>query len=309
MKDWKVIISSLSGGGKARKEWPAVARLLKKKGISFSESFTDHQYHAIELAREAVLAGYRKIMAVGGDGAIHEILNGIFQQSEVPTEEITLAIIPVGSGNDWSRLHEIPKSHEKAVEVIARNKVVSQDVARVDSVMDGQPYCRYMMNIGGLGFDAQVCHDYDIAKSKGRTGDVQYFSCLMKGFIWYRNRNFTIYADDELFYEGPALSVALGIGKYCGGGMMQTPGAVFDDGLIDITVTGRLSKLKFIGKVKDLYKGTIYNLKEVVHTRARQYRILSKPDCYVEVDGEAVGFSPITVQVVPAAVKVVTNID
>ena len=74
----------------------------------FSEHLTDHAYHAIELAREAVLSGFRKLLVVGGDGAMHEVLNGLFSQHEVAPSEVTLGLIPVGSGNDWSRLHELP---------------------------------------------------------------------------------------------------------------------------------------------------------------------------------------------------------
>ena len=74
---WKVIVSSRSGAGKAAKDWPEISNLLKDRGIEFSEYITDHAYHAIELAREAVREGYRKLLVVGGDGAVHEVLNGL----------------------------------------------------------------------------------------------------------------------------------------------------------------------------------------------------------------------------------------
>ena len=105
---WKVIVSSRSGAGKAAKDWPEISNLLKDRGIEFSEYITDHAYHAIELAREAVREGYRKLLVVGGDGAMHEVLNGLYSQDEVRPSDVTLGLIPVGSGNDWSRLHAIP---------------------------------------------------------------------------------------------------------------------------------------------------------------------------------------------------------
>jgi lipid kinase, YegS/Rv2252/BmrU family len=305
---WKAIVSSKSGGGKAAKAWTSIASMLQSKGIQFSEAFTDHRFHALELASEAVLAGFRKIIAIGGDGAIHEILNGIMSQDVVPSNEVTLAIIPVGSGNDWARLHNIPFNHEKAVEAIAADREVIQDIAKVDSVMDGKPYSRYMINIGGLGIDAQVCHDFEIAKSSSDKGDASYLKCLVNGFINFKNPVCKVVADGELFYEGEAMSVALGIGKYCGGGMMQTPGAVFDDGLIDVTVVPGISKLKFARNLPRLYKGTVYEAKEISHTRAKTLEISAEPASFVEVDGESVGTSPITVSVIPAAIKVITNI-
>ena len=307
---WNVIVSSRSGGGKARSDWPYIAKLLQSKGIAYSEHITDHAYHAIELAKEAVRDGYRKLLVIGGDGAIHEVLNGLYSQTEVEPSEVTLGLIPVGSGNDWSRLHEIPHDYQKAVELIANADAHTrvQDVACVHTRMDGKPYCRYMMNIGGLGFDSEVCHRFDLAKERGHAGDKQYLKSLLTGFISYKPLRFRVAVDGEEFYRGTAFSVALGIGKFCGGGMMQTPDAVPDDGLIDVTVVGKLSKWKFLSKVPSLFKGNIFKHKEVIHTRGRQVEISAAPYSYMEVDGEPVGITPVRIEVIPAGVQVVSNL-
>ena len=306
---WRVIVSSRSGGGKARRDWPEIAKMLKARSIEFSEKITDHAYHAIELAREAVLEGFRKLLVLGGDGAIHEVLNGLYSQEEVSPSEVTLGLIPVGSGNDWSRLHKIPSDYEAAVDLIAEadKHTRVQDVARVDTLMDGKPYCRHMMNIGGLGFDSEVCHRFDLAKERGHAGDRQYLKSLLSGFLSYKCLKFRVSVDGQEFYRGPAFSVALGIGKYCGGGMMQTPEAIPDDGLIDVTVVGKVSKLQFLHKVPSLFRGDIFKNKEVIHTRGRQVDISAAPYSYMEVDGEPVGITPVHVAVIPAGVKVVSN--
>lgn len=307
---WKVIVSSRSGGGKARHDWPEIANLLKAKSIEFIASITDHAYHAIELAREAVLSGFRKLLVVGGDGAVHEVLNGLYSQSEVSPSEVTVGLIPVGSGNDWSRLHRIPADYGRAVDLIAEAGVRTrlQDVARVHTLMDGKPYCRYMMNIGGLGFDSDVCRRFDIAKEHGHAGDRQYLKSLLSGFLAYRPLRFRVAVDGEEFYHGTAFSVALGIGQYCGGGMRQTPDAVPDDGLINVTVVGKLSKWKFLSKVPSLFKGDIYRHKEVRHTTGRRVEISAAPYSYMEVDGEPVGITPVRIEVIPAGVQVVSNL-
>ena len=307
---WKVIVSSRSGGGKARHDWPEIANLLKAKSIEFIASITDHAYHAIELAREAVLSGFRKLLVVGGDGAVHEVLNGLYSQTEVSPSEVTVGLIPVGSGNDWSRLHRIPADYGRAVDLIAEAGVRTrlQDVACVHTLMDGKPYCRYMMNIGGLGFDSDVCRRFDIAKEHGHAGDRQYLKSLLSGFLAYRPLRFRVVVDGEEFYHGTAFSVALGIGQYCGGGMRQTPDAVPDDGLINVTVVGKLSKWKFLSKVPSLFKGDIYRHKEVRHTTGRRVEITAAPYSYMEVDGEPVGITPVRVEVIPAGVQVVSNL-
>ncbi|MBR5099795.1 MAG: diacylglycerol kinase family lipid kinase [Bacteroidales bacterium] len=307
---WHVIVSSRSGGGKARSDWPEISKLLQDRGISFSEHVTDHAYHAIELAREAVRQGYRKLLVIGGDGAIHEVLNGLYSQTEVPPSEVTLGLIPVGSGNDWSRLHRIPHNYAEAVALIAdaADHTRVQDVARVHTRMDGKPYCRYMMNIGGLGFDSEVCHRFDLAKERGHAGDKQYLKSLLTGFLSYKPLRFRVAVDGEEFFRGTAFSVALGIGKYCGGGMMQTPEAIPDDGLIDVTVVGKLSKWKFLAKVPSLFKGTVFKHKEVSHTRGREVEISAAPYSYMEVDGEPVGITPVRIEVIPAGVQVISNL-
>ena len=307
---WKVIVSSRSGGGKARHDWPEIANLLKAKSIEFIASITDHAYHAIELAREAVLSGFRKLLVVGGDGAVHEVLNGLYSQTEVSPSEVTVGLIPVGSGNDWSRLHRIPADYGRAVDLIAEADVRTrlQDVACVHTLMDGKPYCRYMMNIGGLGFDSDVCRRFDIAKEHGHAGDRQYLKSLLSGFLAYRPLRFRVAVDGEEFYHGTAFSVALGIGQYCGGGMRQTPDAIPDDGLINVTVVGKLSKWKFLSKVPSLFKGDIYRHKEVRHTTGRRVEISAAPYSYMEVDGEPVGITPVRIEVIPAGVQVVSNL-
>lgn len=309
-QDWSVIVSSRSGGGKAHHDWPAISKLLKDRHISFVEHITDHAYHAIELAKEAVKEGFRRLLVIGGDGAIHEVLNGLYSQDEVNPSEVVLGLIPVGSGNDWSRLHDIPHEYGAAADLIALadTHIRVQDVARVHTMMDGKPYCRYMVNIGGLGFDSEVCHRFDLAKERGHAGDRQYLKSLLSGFISYKSLKFRVAVDGEEFYRGTAFSVALGIGRYCGGGMMQTPDAVPDDGLIDVTVVGELSKWKFISKVPSLFKGDIYRHKEVHHTRGRQIDISAAPYSYMEVDGEPVGITPVRIEVVPAGVQVVSNL-
>ena len=307
---WSVIVSSRSGGGKAARDWPKIAKLLKDRKIEYVGYITDHAGHAIEIARKAVTDGFRKILVVGGDGALHEALNGIYSQDEVSPSEVTIGLIPVGSGNDWGRLHKIPLSYKAAVSLVGKAEMHTrvQDVARVETVLDGKPFCRYMANIGGFGFDSEVCHRFNEAKAKGRAGDKQYLRFLISGFFSYKNLDFRIDVDGREFYRGQALSVALGIGKYCGGGMMQTPDAVPDDGLIDLTVTGNVSKRSFLTKLPSLFRGTIFKHKEVLHTRGRIIDVAASPDSYVEVDGEAVGFTPAHIEVVPAGIRVVSNL-
>jgi len=306
---WRVIVSKTSGNGKAFIDWPRIALMLEAAGVEYSERMTEYAYHAIDLAKEAVKEGYRKIIVVGGDGALHETLNGLFMQDIVAPEEVTIALIPVGSGNDWARMHKIPKNYKAAVKVVAEadKNTRYQDVARVKTLMDGRPYCRYMVNIGGLGFDSEVVRQFDMGKTHGYAANRKYYKYLLRGFLFYHCLKFRVRVDGELFYLGPAFSVAMGIGKYCGGGMMQTPDAIPDDGLINITVIKRLSKVTFLKKVPALFKGTIYQYEDLVlHTAGKKIEIEALPYSFIEIDGEMGGRTPVVVEVIPSAIRVVS---
>jgi len=306
--EWRVIVNSRSGGGKALSDWPIISDLLKAAGIIFSEVFTEGQYHAIELAANAIKDGYRKILVLGGDGALHEVINGIFSQKEVSPLDITIALIPIGSGNDWARMHKIPKNYKAAVKVLAEYKdhIMVQDVVRVKTMMDGRQYSRYMMNIGGLGFDSDVCRRFEGMRARGKASVRGYYKCVLQGFLFTRCINMRVKIDDKPFFSGPAFSVSIGNGKYSGGGMLQTPDAVPNDGLINITIFRKTWKPAVMKRLPDLYRGNIYNNDFVLHAKGKKMEIEASPFTFIELDGELSGRTPVIIEVIPSAINVVS---
>ena len=110
---WFAIVNPVAGSGKGLSDWPLISKLLRDHHIVPEYAFTERKYHAIELAVEAVNNGFRKIMVVGGDGTIHEVVNGLFIQKAVPTTEVLVGVIAVGTGNDWIRMFGIPRKYSK----------------------------------------------------------------------------------------------------------------------------------------------------------------------------------------------------
>ena len=104
---WFVILNPVASGGVARKKWPYVQQLLKEHGLAYDFAITHGPGHAIKLAREGVEKGYRKIMAIGGDGTNNEVVNGICMQKVVPSQEVVYTILPLGTGNDWVKMYKI----------------------------------------------------------------------------------------------------------------------------------------------------------------------------------------------------------
>ena len=283
--------------------------MLKDRGFSFEEVFTTHRYHAVELVIFSLKRGFRNFISVGGDGTLHEIVNGIFYQKEVPVSEITLAVLPAGSANDWTRMYRIPKDYDKAIETVLEGRTVMQDVARVEYSQAGVRNSRYMVNVAGVGLDANICLRCNASKDKGKSGDLAYVKAAFKALVSRTSTPTKVVVDGRSFFSGKMFSLAFGIGKYSGGGMMQVPDAVADDGLVNVMVARKVSKIKFLLLFKQLFKGTIYRIREVSHTTASRVCVISRKSDRVEIDGEVVGTTPMNLEVLPRALRVVVGRD
>ena len=175
---WFAVVNGFAASKKAGALWESAERLLKERGVIFHGTRTGNAGNAAELSFDACMAGYRRFVAVGGDGTVHDVLNGIAAYVEWCSEygrnvtfaDFTLGVIPLGSGNDWIRSHGLGRSVEDAVDVIAKGNTGLQDVVKV-SILDpaALPYEReisvsYMVNVGGVGIDARVCERVNALK-------------------------------------------------------------------------------------------------------------------------------------------------
>lgn len=304
---WMVIVNPKAGSGKGLKDWPIISNQMYNSGLRFTCVFTEHKYHAIELTVKAINDGFRHIVAVGGDGTIHEVVNGIFIQKAAPTTDIYLAVVPTGTGNDWIRMFGISKTYSEAVRSLVAKKTVLQDVAKVEFYETRVKHVRYMANVAGLGFDAVVNLKYNHLKDDGKYGKSLYIRSTLNTFLGFRSQKFSINVDDRPFYEGMVFSGAVGIGKYNGGGMQQTPKATIDDGLMDLTIIKKISKLKVLRNFRLLYSGNIYDIPKVLFCQAKKIEISTLPESRIEIDGEAVGTSPFKFELVPKSIRVVVG--
>jgi len=302
---WYAIVNPVAGSGKGLTDWPTISKLLRDNNIYHDYVFTEHKHHATELAVEAIAAGYRKIIIVGGDGTIHEIVNGIFIQQQTPTTDILLGVIAVGTGNDWIRMFGIPLKYSEAIKAIAAGHSFLQDVGTISYQEAGYRQSRYMANVAGIGFDASVNRRYNHLKEIGKKGKWLYIWSTFKALLAYRSTGVKVWVDGGLVANNLVYSAAIGVGKYNGGGMIPMPAAIADDGLLDITVIGRISKLGLLLRFKSLYNGKIYRNPMVSYSRGRSIRVESSPEIAVEVDGEALGYSPFDFDVIDRAIRVV----
>jgi YegS/Rv2252/BmrU family lipid kinase len=303
---WLVIVNPNAGHGKGSKDWKKIETLLTMYGLVYQVHFTKTRRHAIELSVNAIEQGFRKIIVVGGDGTMNEVVNGCFLQKTCPTTAITLAIITVGTGNDWGRLFGIPQEYEGAIKLIKNGQIHLQDAGNVTYYHGAKKENRYFINIAGLGFDAVVVKRTNLQKDRGRSGKALYFWNLLRSLISYRHTQVEVIIDGTLI-RNMVFTISLGIGKYSGGGMMQTPNAITDDGLLDITIVNKMRKGEILMSLKKLYDGSIYDHPKIEGYTGKHILIDSDPLIHVEADGESLGHSPIEFNIIPKSINVVYN--
>lgn len=304
---WLVVVNPNAGKRRGFKDWSRIEGLLKEYGVDYEVRFTKKQRHAIELASTGIIEGFRNIVAVGGDGTMNEVVNGVMSQSQVRTNQITIAMITVGTGNDWGKMFGIPNNYEGAIRLISEYNTCISDAGVVTYESDQGNSKRYFLNIAGLGFDAVVVRRTNAQKEKGRTGKAIYFYNLLKSLLFYKHTHTDVIIDGKMV-SNQTFTISLGIGQYSGGGMRQTPNAIHDDGLFDITIIKRMRKGEIIRSLKKLYDGTILDHPKIEGHTGKNIVINSQPPIHLEADGESLGYSPIEFNIIPGAVNVVYNL-
>jgi len=305
---WLIIVNPNAGVKKGVKDWPLISRLLNSAGISHLCVLTEHRDHANQLAGEFILEGYRNIAVVGGDGTMNEVVNGIFLQKHVSPSAITLGMIPVGTGNDWCRTFGIPFNYKEAIRILQNGKTFLQDVGKISYFKNQEPIQRYFINIAGMGYDALVAKKTNISKEKGRGGPLTYLFFVFSSLFQYKFIEAVIEVDDQLVFKGEMFSMNVGICKFNGGGMMQVPAAIPDDGLFDVTLIKKAPKWMVIRHASKLYDGTLVKLPFISTYRGKSIRIRSVGKIYLEADGESLGHSPFVYEIFQQRLKVVVGI-
>ena len=304
--DWIAMVNMAAGGGKTKKDWPQIAHILQEEGIPYQPFFTDRRLHASIIARNKIREGYSKIIVVGGDGTMNEVINGVFSQKRVHTTEVMLGMISVGTGNDWARTFNIPSDYKGAVRTIKQQKTFIQDAGLVSYLKNGKEWKRYFINIAGMGFGARVVERANRSKEKGNSGALLYFYNIFYSLIRYRAKKAVIEIDGTA-YNRKVFLLNVGIGKYNGGGMIPVPHAVVDDGLYSITLIRKIGKLNVLANLKKLYNGTITNHSKVETYMARSVQINDSSKLKIETDGESLGHGPVSFEIIPRSVRVISG--
>ena len=296
----KVIVNPMASGGVTRIKWIHIRRLLDKAKLKYDYQFTERPGHATDLARDAVRQGYRQVIAVGGDGTIHEVVNGLIDKSG--RSEAGLGIISTGTGNDFARSIGTLGTYRKTVGRLAMSAEKEIDVGIVGyRNSSGRETRRIFINMAGVGFDAAV-----LRATKKRFRVVSHIPYWISGvytYAKYKPTQVTINIDGKI-EKKRAMGVILNNGYSFAGGMRMAPGADMADGLFDTIVLGDINPLEFIKGLSMVYKGTLGDHRKVDTYKAKSIAIDAKAPLYLQADGELLGQVPASFRVLPRALRI-----
>lgn len=295
-----VIVNPSSGSGKAGKKWMFIQSLLLSKKVLFEYKFTEPDTRGDVLAKSAIEKGYRKIISIGGDGNLQDVLNGIMTQSVCATTEVCVGVVSLGTGNDWIKTKQLPTRIVDAIEVILNGRQFVQDVGVCEYTLNGERKQRYFHNFAGVGFDSYLL---ERTISLKKLGTVAYLLGMLKCLISYRKPVLNIHVNGKEIIATTYLVLA-GIGKFGGGGMKLTPGAEMDDGKFFLSIAKDFTKLEVILNIAKLYDGSFINMSKVETLECSSLTIHAPSDTKIEADGEVLGNSPFSISIIPKAFKV-----
>jgi diacylglycerol kinase (ATP) len=283
MSKMAVIVNPVAGRGAGARLAERIASLLREYDLDFELVATAGPGHATVLACEAVKRGSEAVVAVGGDGTVNEVLNGLVQASD-GRNGAALGVLPIGTGNDFAYGAGLLLDLARACQVIARGESRLLDMGRARA--DGADP-RYFGNGVGIGFDAIV--NIESRKLKRLRGFLVYLVAVLKTLIVYYNAPRTrIQVDGELIHQ-PTLMVSVMNGRRLGGGFQVTPGASMDDSLFDLCIAEQINRLRMLGFVPQFIRGTHIGDWHITMRRARQVTVASDSPWAAHVDGEIYG--------------------
>jgi YegS/Rv2252/BmrU family lipid kinase len=291
------VVNPAAGGGRCRKlVGPALER-LRAGGIELNVVETSAPGQATRIVREAYARGYRKFIAVGGDGTSYEIVNGLFPANE--RDKPTLAFLPLGTGNSFLRDFS-DRGVEFAIEALLSRNSRPCDVLRLSH----QGGVLYYINLLSMGFSA------DVATLRARRfsgwGEIGYQSSIFISLARFRRRPFPLRVDGEPELDRrPCLFLTFSNSKFTGGTMMIAPQAAVDDGLIEYVRWGPIGRLGLIRNLPTLYDGTHIEHPLAERQQAKRIDFELNAPVDVMVDGEVFTLLCQSLDVLPSALNVV----
>lgn len=255
--------------------------------------FTEKEGDATRMAQEAAAGSYDCVLAAGGDGTLNEVINGIAPHAA----EVRGGLIPLGTGNDFARMLNLPKTVPECIEVLKEGRVREIDLVKVTS-----DAVRYFVNVSAGGFSGTV-NEKMTPEIKQSWGPLAYVRCAAEALPELRAYQTSIRLDAREPLELELYNVVIANGRYVAGGTLIAPEAAIDDGLLDVILVPKNSGTNLAFLVAQIALGSHLKSESVIFERAAKVAVDSMPGMWFNVDGELVGNEPAVFEIMPKALQ------
>ena len=291
MKRLYFIVNPVAGAGRAGSGFRQICGELDRRGMDYGFEFTRGPGHGAALAKEALSRGEEYIIAAGGDGTVGEVASAMAGSGRI------MGILPLGTGNDFSKALGLCTDPLGALDTVLQDNPVPTDAGMAND--------RLFVNVAGMGFDVDVLLNVDKYKEKFR-GMLPYLIGIAKSLMGLRSLHLTI-DDGERKFSRDVTIISVGNGTHFGGGMNVTPHADPRDGLLDICIVRKVSKLRFMRLLPLFIKGRHTHRKEVEYFRAKEIFVECDKPCIIDCDGELINSTPVRFRILPGALNLLVN--
>lgn len=297
--DATLIVNARAGRGKVEKNLPEIVDSLKARDIGFEIQMTAGHGHATQLAREALERGSRFLVAVGGDGTIHEVVNGMIENDKAINPEAVLGVVAAGTGCDFIKTFGIPPMASHAVAHLDGDESFPIDIGKITLQKDGHQLVRYFANIAEVGIGAATVER--AARLPRFLGPTVYFFAFWLTIRKHRTAEVKVDLVDRV-YEGAMNNLVVANGQFFGGGMKIAPKAAPTDGLFDIQIE-HARKREAIAIMPKVYKGEHIPHKDIFEAKRVKCSVEADRVLLVEADGEVLGETPATFEILRDALN------
>lgn len=294
------VVNPTSAGGRTAREWERHREEILQPFPDAGFALTTGPGHAKELALAAAAGGASLVVAMGGDGTVNEVVNGLMAAPARPV----LGIIPSGSGSDFARALDIPRNVREAATVLQSSRTATVDIGEIEFVgAGGEPVRRHFVNMAGCGASADVVRrTLRIRPLVG--GALGYLAASLATTIAQRMPRVEIQVDRAAPRVVPLNVLFVCNGEFCGGAMRVGRGAIIDDGLFQVVEVAGVGRLRSLLNAPKLYNGGLEGIPGVQVYSARTVRVTAVDEVLLDCDGEQPGRLPATYRVIPAALRV-----
>jgi len=296
-----LVVNPHSGGGSTARKLPQIVAAVERMGTAAVYPTTGPG-DGIRQARRAVEEGHERVIAVGGDGTINEVVNGLFQGKTLTREGVVFGVIHAGTGGDFVKSLRVPAGLQEAAELAVSGVPRAIDVMHVSFVdHDGEPAERLCINVLGFGMNGEVVRRAN-ASSKRWGGRLTFAGATLGALVAYTPPRVEVQwegPEGEGAWSGPLSSAFVANGAYCGGGMWVGRGGRLDDGAAELTLIPELPIARAILATPHLYRGTTPNVKGVSSAKVQKLLAEGRDQApvLVDLDGEQPGVLPMRVEI------------